>query len=158
MAIPSVSPAVLEYLARFDLGCIGETVDRRLIAIKNPVGCLRAWWCCATDVGRVLKRVRNGDVPAAAAALGVRLADHAATMQRTSEIIQRLDARMHTAQAGGDLRPFNRAYRRYRLDLTAAGRAPMTYTVARARLRQALTEVAAGRAAPGVIARVFGGE
>jgi hypothetical protein len=64
-------------------------------------------------------------------------------------------ARMHTAQAGGDLKAFNRVYRRYRLDLTAAGRAPMTYTVARARLRQAVAEVAAGKAAPGIIARVF---
>ena len=47
-------------------------------------------------------------------------------------------------------------FRQYRLDLTAAGRAPMTYTVARARLRQAIADTAAGRApGPGIIARVF---
>jgi hypothetical protein len=32
---------------------------------------------------------------------------------------------------------------------------PMTYTVAKSRLRAALAEVAAGKAAPGIIARVF---
>ena len=76
-------------------------------------------------------------------------------LQRTEQIVAKLDEGMQTPQAGGDLSAFNKAYKRYRLDLTAAGRAPMTYTVARARLRQALTEAAAGKAAPGIIARVF---
>jgi hypothetical protein len=148
---------VLDYLSRFDLGCIGETVDRRLIAIKNPVGCLRAWWCQGADVGMVLARARadHGDVEAAAAALRIKLADHASVMQRTSEVVRRLDGRVRTAQEAGDLKIFNRSYRKYRLDLTAAGRTPMTYTVARSRLRQAIAEVASGKAAPGIIARVF---
>jgi hypothetical protein len=141
----------------FDLGCVALTRDQRLISTTNPEGCLQAWWLQACDVGAVLAKAKadSGDVPRAAAALRIKIVPHADALQRTEDLVRRLDARMHTAQAGGDLSAFNKAYKRYRLDLTAAGRAPTTYTVARARLRQALAEVAAGKAAPGIIARVF---
>jgi hypothetical protein len=56
-----------------------------------------------------------------------------------------------------DLQSFNRAYRQYRISRTAAGQPVMSFTVARSRLRAALAEVAAGKAAPpGIVARVFG--
>ena len=97
----------------------------------------------------------SGDVVKAAVKLGVRLVDHASALQRTEQLVNRLDARVRTAQEAGDLSAFNKAYKRYRLDLTAAGRAPMTYTAARSRLRAVLAEAAAGRAAPDIIARVF---
>jgi hypothetical protein len=141
----------------FDLGCVALTRDGRLFSTRNPSGAEAAWWLRATDVGAVLAKAKanSGDVPTAAAKLGVRLMEHCAALQRTETLIDKLDARVRTAQAGGDLQAFNRAYRQYRLDLTAAGRTPMTYTVARSRLRLALAEVAAGKAAPGIIARVF---
>ena len=64
---------------------------------------------------------------------------------------------MHTAQANGDLKAFNKAYRRYRLGAAAAGQPVMTYVTARTHLRQALADVAAGKAVPGIIKRVFEG-
>jgi hypothetical protein len=141
----------------FDLSAIAVTRDGRLLVTRDPSGLECAWWGRSVDLGPVIKRARadHGDVEAAAAALRIKLADHASVMQRTSEVVRRLDARVRTAQEAGDLKIFNRSYRKYRLDLTAAGRMPMTYTVARARLRAALSEVAAGKAAPGIIARVF---
>jgi hypothetical protein len=126
---------------------------------RNPSGHSQAWWGKATDLGPVLDRARadSGDIIKAAATLRIKLVPHADALQRTEELIKRLDARVRTAQEAGGLSTFNKAYKKYRLDLTAAGRAPMTYTVARSRLRAALAEVAAGKAAPaGVIARVFG--
>ena len=155
--IPAIRASVLRYFESFDLSAIAVTRDGRLVSTRNPSGLECAWWGKATEIGPVLDRARadHGDVAAAAAALRIRLVPHADALQRTETLVARLDARMHTAQAGGDLQAFNKAYRRYRLDLTAAGRAPTTYTVARARLRQALAEVAAGKAAPGIIARVF---
>jgi hypothetical protein len=105
----------------------------------------------------VLKRAsaNSGDVVKAAAKLGVKLVEHSAALQRTEELVRRLDARLYTAQADGDLSAFNRAYRRYRLSATAAGQPVMTYVTARARLRQALADTAAGKASPGFIRKVF---
>jgi hypothetical protein len=139
------------------LSAIAKTRDGLLFVTRNPVGAEVAWWGRAVDVGAVLDRARadHGDVEATAAALRVKLVEHSAALQRTETLVAKLDARVRTAQAGGDLKAFNKAYRQYRLDLTATGRAPMTYTVARSRLRQALSEAAADKASPGVIRRVF---
>jgi hypothetical protein len=149
---------VLRYLESFDLSAIARTRDGRLVSTRNPSGLECAWWGLSTDVGLVLARARadHGDIEAAATALRVKLVRHADALQRTEQLVNRLDARMSTAQAGGDLKIFNRAYREYRLSRTAAGQPVMTFTVARSRLRKAFAEVAAGKAAPGIIARVFG--
>jgi hypothetical protein len=157
VSIPSIQNSVLAYFHSFDLAAIARTRDGRLVATRNPAIHEAAWWGRATDLGPVLERARadHGDVAAAAAALRVKLVEHSAALQRTEELVKRLDARMHTAQADGDLSAFNKAYRRYRLDRTAAGQPVMTYVTARSRLRQALAEVAAGKAAPGIIKRVF---
>ena len=157
MSIPVIQSRVLRYFESFDLAAVAVTRDNRLLVTRNPAGCDAAWWGKAADVGPVLGRARadHGDVPAAAAALRIKLVPHADALQRTEDLVRRLDARVRTAQEAGDLSAFNKAYRRYRLDLTAAGRAPMTYTVARSRLRQALAEVAAGKASPGFIRKVF---
>jgi hypothetical protein len=70
-------------------------------------------------------------------------------------ISKRLDTQMHAAQETGDLVIFNREYRRRRLQAQAAGEAFLPYRVAVRRLRKAITEAAAGKASPGIIARVF---
>src|SRR5262249_32686724 len=110
-----------------------------------------------TLVRAVLAKARadSGDVPKAAAKLGVRLMDHASAMQRTEELVNRLDARVAQAQKAGDLSVFNREYRRRRLQARAAGEPFLPYRVAQRRLRRALAEVAAGKATPGIIKRVF---
>jgi hypothetical protein len=142
----------------FDLAAIAATRDGRLLVTRDPVGAEAAWWGRSVDVGPVLKRARadHGDVAAAAAALRIKIVPHADALQRTEQLVNRLDARVRTAQAGGDLQAFNRAYKRYRLSATAAGQPFMTYATARSRLRQALAEVAAGKApGPGIVASVF---
>jgi hypothetical protein len=141
----------------FDISTIAETKDGKLISTRNPQGYSQAWWFRASDIGRVLRKALadHHNVPKAAAALGVKLVEHASAMQRTETLIDKLDARMHTAQAGGNLKIFNRSYREYRLSRTAAGQPVMSFTVARSRLRRALTEVAAGAPPAGIVKRVF---
>jgi hypothetical protein len=160
VSIPAIAKSVLSYFQTFDLSAIARTRDGRLLVTRDPAGHEAAWWGRATEIGSVLGRARadHGDVVAAAAALRIKLVPHAEALQRTEQLVTKLDARMHTAQTGGDLSAFNKAYRRYRLSATAAGQPVMTYVTARSRLRQAIAEAAAGKAAPGVIARVFGGE
>jgi hypothetical protein len=148
---------VLAYFRSFDLAAIAKTRNNRLLVTRNPAGLDQAWWGAAAELGPVLDRAcaDHGDVLKAAAALRVKLVEHSAAVQRTEELVKRLDARMQAAQAGGDLQAFNRAYRQYRISRTAAGQPVMSFTVTRSRLRAALAEVAAGKAAPGIIARVF---
>jgi hypothetical protein len=159
MSIPPIASSTLAYFQSFDLAAVARTRDGRLIATRDPAGHEQAWWGKAAELGSVIKRANanSGDVPKAAAKLGVRLVEHSAAVQRTEELVRRLDVRMPAAQAEGDLQAFNRAYRRYRLSATAAGQPVVNFTVARSRLRQALSEVAAGKATPaGIVARVFG--
>jgi hypothetical protein len=70
-------------------------------------------------------------------------------------LVQRLDAWMRKAHAGGNFGFFNREFRQRRLQAQAEGRPFMPYTAARARLRRALVGVAAGDR-PGLVTRVFG--
>jgi hypothetical protein len=155
--IPAIQNSVLKYFETFDLAAVARTRDGRLVSTRDPSGLECAWWGKATEIGPVIKRANanSGDVVKAAVKLGVRLVEHTAALQRTEELVRRLDARMHTAQAGGDLSAFNRAYRQYRLSRTAAGQPAMSFAIARSRLRQALADVAGGKAAPGIIARLF---
>jgi hypothetical protein len=148
---------VLSYFASFDLAAVAVTRDGRLLVTRNPAGHEAAWWGRASDLGRVLKRAArdSGDVMAAAVALDVRLVEHSAALQRTEQLVSKLNARMHVAQAGGELQIFNQSYRRCRLARTAAGQPTMSFTVARSRLRQALADTAAGKAPGGIVARVF---
>jgi hypothetical protein len=158
VSIPAIANSVLRYLESFDLACVALTRDGRLVATRNPVGHEAAWWGRAVDVGSVINRAgaNSGDVVKAAAKLGVRLVEHSAALQRVETLVSKLDARMRTAQADGELQIFNQSYKRYRLSRTAAGQPVMSFTIVRSRLRQALSEVAAGRAAaPGIVARVF---
>jgi len=156
--IPAIQNSVLQYMRGFDLGCVALTRDQRLISTTNPEGCLQAWWLQACDAGAVLAKARadHGDVPAAARALGVKLAPHDYVMQNTEQIVRRLDARLASAQRSGEVSFINREYKRRRQEAFARGKPYLPYNAVQARLRQALAEVAAGRAAPGaIVARVF---
>ena len=135
------------------------TRDGRLIATKNPAGHEAAWWLAARDIGSVPKRARedHDEIPAAAAALGVRTVEHSAIMQRTEALVAKLNSRLRTAQRNGDVGFFNREYRRRRIEARERGEGFMSYTAAKARLRRALVEVAAGKA-PALVARVFDGD
>jgi hypothetical protein len=155
--IPAIQASVLKYFETFDLSAIAVTRDRRLLVTRNPSGLECAWWGQSVDLGLVLARARadHGDVEAAAAALRIRLVPHADALQRTETIVRRLDARVAQAQQSGDLGFVNREYKRRRSQAQAEGRPFPPYRVVQSRLRKALAEVAAGRAAPGIVARVF---
>jgi hypothetical protein len=157
MSIPTVTNSVLSYFHRFDLSSIARTRDGRLVATKDPTGYESAWWMRAADVGPVLARARadHADVPAAAVALRVKAIEHSAAVQRAEELVARLDARLKSAQQSGALRQFNVAYGRYRRARLDAGEPAMGYSAARARLRKAMVEAAAGKASPGFVRRVF---
>jgi hypothetical protein len=75
-------------------------------------------------------------------------------LQRTEELVDRLDARVAMAQRAGALGFLNREFRQRRLQAQAEGRGFMSYGAAQALLRKALVGVAAGDA-PAIIARVF---
>jgi len=79
----------------------GRTRDNRLLVTRNPAGHDAAWWGKAVELGPVLDRARadSGDVPKAAARFGVKLVEHSAALQRTEQLVAKLDARMTQAQA-----------------------------------------------------------
>src|SRR5262249_10299123 len=112
----------------------------------------------AREAGAVLARARadHQDVPAAARALRVKIIEHSQALQHTEKILPKLDARMRTAQASGAMQTFNREFQQRRQQAFAEGRSYMSYSAARSRLRQALTEAAAGAPAAGIVKRVFG--
>ena len=153
-----MSKPVLSYFRTFDLAAVAVTRDGRLFSTRDPSGAEAAWWLQACDVGAVLAKARadSGDVPKAAAKLGVKVVEHSAALQRTEELSKRLDTRMHAAQETGDLVIFNREYRRRRLQAQAAGEPFLPYRAAVRRLRKVLTEVAAGKPPAGIMKRVFG--
>jgi hypothetical protein len=116
-----------------------------------------AWWIDSRHAPLVAQVARQdgGDIPAAARALGVRLTEHRVVVQRVTAASARLDERLAWAQRSGLLSEFNREYRRRRLAARAAGESFMPYRAAELRLRNALVDVAAGKAPGDMIARVF---
>jgi hypothetical protein len=69
-------------------------------------------------------------------------------------MVRKLDTRIAQAQGNGDLGYLNAEYRRRRLEARERGSSFMSYRAAKARMRRAIVEVAAGRA-PAIVARVF---
>jgi hypothetical protein len=157
MSIPPIQNSVLSYFRTFDLKCVARARDGRLISTRDPAGHEMAWWCRAVDVARIIRRARvSGDVPAAAAALGVRLIDHGHAVRRAEGSVRRLNARMMQAQRTGALVQFNHEYKRRRQEAFVRGKPFMPYTAARARLRQVLVEAKADRALPAsLMTRIF---
>jgi hypothetical protein len=150
---PSTSPrahCACEFASR-------KTRDNRLVGTKNPEGYERAFWLNGHDLGVVIRKARqdSGDVVKAAAALRIRCVDHANLMQRTESIVDRLGTRLASAQRSGEVSFINREYKRRRQEAFAQGRPFMPYQAVQARLRQALSEVAAGRPPTGIMKRVF---
>ena len=76
---------------------------------------------------------------------------------RARAAIDRLGTKLSTANANGDLKFFNRAYRQYRLGCLQRGERAMDYGAARVKLRELLAEAAAGAPIANVLERVFEG-
>ena len=102
-------------------------------------------------------RRHNGDIPAAAPALGIALTDHATVLARATAAVARIEAGMALAQRSGVLHEFNQEYRRRQLEAQGRGERFMGYAQAMARLRRAMIKVATTGTAPVAILReVFG--
>jgi hypothetical protein len=71
----------------------------------------------------------------AAAHMGIALTEHDTVLLRARSAVAFIEQRIEQAQAAGELRWFNSAYRAWRLEAKQHGRG-MSYAEARARLRQ----------------------
>jgi len=69
--------------------------------------------------------------------MNLALTDHETIMQRARMAVEYVEGKIAEAQAAGELRWFNRAFREWRLEANAHGRT-MSYAEARARLRRAI--------------------
>jgi hypothetical protein len=140
--------AVTDYIAAFDLAAMCRYADGRLGVTRNPAGASAAWWCEAVKAGPVIRAARrhSGDIPAAARELGVPVTDHARVLARAKHAVAKIEAGMAWAQRTGVLHEFNQEYRRRRLEAQRRGERFMGYAMAR--LRRALTKVAANGTAP----------
>ena len=69
--------------------------------------------------------------------LNLALTDHETIMTRARMAVEYVEGKIAEAQAAGDLRWFNCAFREWRLEANARGRT-MSYAEARARLRRAI--------------------
>jgi hypothetical protein len=79
--------------------------------------------------------------------LGFTINDHDSILLRARAAVSFIDERLIVAQQTGQLRFFNQAYQRWRLDAHALGKG-MSYAEARARLRRSLyQQIAAGEPA-----------
>jgi hypothetical protein len=116
---------------------------------RNPAGAAAAWWCEADKAGPVIRAARRRRPDA----LAVALTDHATVLARAKHAVAKIEARMAWAQRTGVLHEFNQEYRRRRLESQRRGERFMGYAQATARLRHAITKVAASGAAPVAIVR-----
>jgi hypothetical protein len=79
-------------------------------------------------------------------------------LARAKAALAKIEARMAWAQRTGVLHEFNQEYRRRRLEAQRRGERFMGYAQATARLRRAITKVAAGGEPVAIVPEVFGGE
>jgi hypothetical protein len=135
------------------------------------------WWCfdkrtaqqivslaVASDLRRAQKQgpclsvtlaQASEGIAAAAARLQFRLTDHVTVLTRVRASTAVLDGKLTAAQDAGQLREFNKEYKRRRLAAQRAGKRFIEYDVARRRLAALLALVAAGRFSGNVIEQAF---
>jgi hypothetical protein len=99
----------------------------------------------------------TAEILAAADRLEVVRSEHSVVVARARAALDQLGTKLSTAQANGDLKFFNRAYRQYRLARQQRGERAMTYGAARAKLDKLLAGAAAGTPLANVLQRVFEG-
>ena len=149
---------VAVYVAKMPTGNAMAGISRdllhSLISIRRRhVGAaiVAAYWAKDADDAQLIRDEieRNSDgvlmtaralqarIELAAARANVLLIDHDTIMERVRLAVDYVEDRIEQAQAAGELRWFNQAYRAWRLEAKAQGRV-MTYAEARARLRRAI--------------------
>jgi hypothetical protein len=168
VVIEPPSRAVRDYLAGFGLGCILVRPTSEIQVASNwgraPIAAVL--WVrdqkTAWQVVRAIGEARPSSVEAAiteiraaAARVDVVLSEHSVVVARAQAAIDQLGSKLSTANANGDLKFFNRAYRQYRLGCLQRGEGAMPYGTAMARLRKLLAGAAAGAPVSDVVRRVF---
>jgi hypothetical protein len=80
------------------------------------------------DAARLVEESRErGNVEASAKRLGIAVTLHEIAVMRADKALARLDAILVDAKRNGDLKAFNRAYKRHRQAAMTAGTAYMPY-------------------------------
>jgi hypothetical protein len=149
---------VAVYVAKMPTGNAMAGISRdllqSLISIRRRhVGAaiVAAYWAKDADDAQLIRDEieRNSDgvlmtaralqarIELAAARANVLLIDHDTIMERVRSAVDYVEGKIVEAQAAGELRWFNQAYRAWRLEAKAQGRV-MTYAEARARLRRVI--------------------
>ena len=141
--IQPLSRDSLDYVAAFGLRCICVTSSGRVFTAKNPqAGTAGAWWTKSEDADRIAAIAwSTGDVPGAAAKLGVVATPHEVVVRRVQARTARIEAAIQQALNEGTLKTFNREFRRRRLEAQVKGVPFMTYQTAYTRLRKVVTEM-----------------
>jgi hypothetical protein len=147
---------VTKYVRAFDITSICVDRDGSIRITCDPQGAVEAYWLPAAYAGALLKIARvMGDITGAAQQMRLKLTDHHTMVVRARAAIERLGTRLTAAKADGAMKFLNREYRRRRIEANERGESFMPYRAAEQRLRKALADVAAGKAAPGIVASVF---
>jgi hypothetical protein len=158
--LPALPRAIKDYAASFNIVAVCAYRDGRIGVSRDPVGATAAWWVEAELAGGLIRQVRQngGDIPTTAQKLGVLLTDHSTVLTRASAATSRIENALSQAQARGDLKFFNAAYKRRRAEAKRAGKSFMSYAQARERLARAIASTAAegGTVKAKLIAGVFG--
>jgi hypothetical protein len=156
--IQPLSRGVRDYFERFSLSAIARVRDGTLVATPDPTGAIAAWWLPSTEVARMLRATRNGDVLSAAQRYGVPAAEHSVAVTRARAALAQIDAGLARAQSSGVLAQVNSEYQRRRLAARARGERFMSYVEVKRRLQKAMAGVAAGDKMPAdLLVRVFDG-
>jgi hypothetical protein len=99
----------------------------------------------------------EAEVVSAASRLGAVLSPNDTLMARVRAATAALDGKLSQAQDDGDLRFFNREFKRRRIEAQRQGKTFLPYPVALSRLRKAIAGAAAGTRPADLMRQVFEG-
>jgi hypothetical protein len=160
--IAPITRDVADYLRSFDLAVVFITPAGRIGTARglSPPGRISAaWWtqgrAAAESVLVAIGEHHPGTLEGATRAVLQAAARLGVVLARARAAIGKLDGKLAAAQQLGDLRFFNRAYKRYRLDCLRRGGRPMPYGTAVAKLRKALAGAAAGAPITSLLSRIL---
>jgi hypothetical protein len=168
--IESLPRGVADYLSGYRVAAVVITKTGKLAvrapADLNRVAPVAAWWTKSrAEAEQILVAIgehhpasferAEAEIKAAANRLGVTLSEHTRVMERASAAAAKLDGKLAEAQNDGDLRFFNREFKRRRIEAQRAGKGFLSYPTALGRLPRLLAGAAAGTKPESLLAAVF---
>jgi hypothetical protein len=153
MPITPLSKGAADYLRSFDLRAVCQSAGGRIWISDNPSGAVAAYWCRASDAGRVAEAAWHlGNIMAAGHRCG---APHQIVLKRTAERMAALDQEIARAIDAGTLKRFNATYRERRLAAKQCGQPFMSYSEALRKLRAVVAGSVARKEIPATFSAVF---